>query len=148
MNIHSSNELRRYNYLINEIKAAYHEISSTLGLSDSSMVVLYTVCDNGGSCMLKEIYRNSGISKQTINSALRKLESEDIIYLESAGMKKKKVCLTENGKSLSDHTAGKIIEMENAIFSSWTKEDVEKYLELTERYLLDLKASSSKLKTE
>lgn len=148
MNIHSSKELRRYNYLINEIEAAYHEISSALGLSDSSMIVLYAVFDNDGSCMLKDICRNSGISKQTINSALRKLESEGIIYLESAGTKNKKVCLTEHGKRLADHTAGKIIEMENNIFSSWAKEDVEKYLELTERYLLDLKESSSKLKNE
>lgn len=148
MNIHSSKELRRYNYLISEIEAAYHEISSALGLSDSSMIVLYTVFDNGGSCMLQDICRNSGISKQTINSALRKLESEGIIYLESAGTKNKKVCLTEQGKHLANHTAGKIIEMENDIFSSWEKEDVEKYLELTERYLLDLKASSTKLKNE
>lgn len=148
MNIHSFKELRRYNYLINEIEAAYHEISSTLCLSDSSMVVLYTACDNGGSCMLQDICHNSGISKQTINSALRKLESEGIIYLESAGTKNKKVCLTEQGKHLADHTAGKIIEIENDIFSSWANEDVEKYLELTERYLLDLKANSSKLKSK
>ncbi|MBD5477448.1 MAG: winged helix-turn-helix transcriptional regulator [Lachnospiraceae bacterium] len=148
MNIRSSKELRRYNYLINEIDAAYHEISSALGLSDSSMVVLYTICDNNGSCLLRDICRNSGISKQTINSALRKLESEGSIYLESAGMKKKKVCLTEHGKLLADRTAGKIIEMENDIFSSWSKEDLAKYLELTERYLLDLKTRSSKLKNE
>ncbi|MDE6738721.1 MAG: MarR family transcriptional regulator, partial [Lachnospiraceae bacterium] len=111
MDIHSSKELRRYNYLINEIDAAYHEIASTFGLSGSSMVILYTICDNEGSCLLRDICRNSGISKQTINSALRKLESEGIIYLESAGMKNKKVCLTAHGTLLTAHTAGKIIEM-------------------------------------
>ncbi|MDE6845291.1 MAG: MarR family transcriptional regulator [Lachnospiraceae bacterium] len=146
MNIHSSKELRRYNYLINEINASYHELSLTLGLSDSAMIVLYAICDNDGSCLLKDICRNSGVSKQTINSALRKLESENIIYLESAGMKNKKVCLTEHGKLLSNRTAGQIIEMENEIFSSWAKEDVGKYLELTERYLRDFQERSARLK--
>ncbi len=139
MNIHSSKELKRYNYLSSEIDAAYHELSSMLGLPDSSMIVLYTICDNGDSCLLKDIVRNSGISKQTVNSALRKLESEGIIYLESTGAKNKTVCLTKQGKELADRTARQIIDIENDIFSSWSQEDVKKYLELTERYLQDFR---------
>ena len=139
MKIHSSKELKRYNYLSSEIDAAYHEISSKLGQPDSSMIVLYTICDSGDSCLLRDIVHNSGISKQTVNSALRKLETEGIIYLESAGSKNKMVCLTEYGRKLAYRTAGKIIKMENDIFSSWPEADVEKYLELTERYLRDFK---------
>lgn len=148
MNIHSSKELRRYNYLVNEINNFYHELALSLGLSDSSLIILYAICDSNGSCLLKDICHNSGISKQTVNSALRKLEAEDIIYLESVDAKSKRVCLTEHGKLLADRTAGKIIEVENDIFSSWSKEDVEKYLELTERYLLDIKARGAKLKAD
>lgn len=139
MNIHSSKELKRYNYLSSEIDAAYHEISSILGLPDSSMIVLYTICDNGDSCLLADIVRNSGISKQTVNSALRKLEADGIIYLESAGARNKTVCLTKQGKELADRTARQIIDVENDIFSSWAQEDVKRYLELTERYLQDFK---------
>lgn len=139
MKIHSSKELKRYNYLSSEIDAAYHEASSKLGLPDSSIIVLYTICDNGDSCLLRDIIRNSGISKQTVNSALRKLEADGIIYLESVNAKNKTVCLTEQGKALADRTARKIIDMENDIFSSWTPEDRNKYLELTERYLRDFK---------
>lgn len=146
MRTHFSKELRRYNYLYNEIDAVYHELSLKLGLSDSSMLILYTICDYGDSCLLQDIYGNSGISKQTVNSALRKLEAEGIIYLEAAGPKNKKVCLTEQGRHLADRTAAKIIEIENHIFSSWEKEDVDKYLALTERYLNDLKERSVLLK--
>lgn len=134
-----SNELKRYNYLHSETDAAYHEASTKLGLPDSSMIVLYTICDCGGSCLLREICRSCGISKQTVNSALRRLEADEIIYLKNAGGKNKTVCLTEKGKKLAEQTAGKIIEMENAIFSSWTKEEVNQYLELTERYLHDFR---------
>ncbi|MDE6602939.1 MAG: winged helix-turn-helix transcriptional regulator [Lachnospiraceae bacterium] len=143
MKIQSSKPLKRYNYLVSEIDAVYHEISQKLGISDSVSIVLYTICDLGDPCPLKSICRSSGISKQTINSALRKLEAEGILYLEPDGHKAKTVCLTEKGRALADRTAGKIIEMENDIFSSWAEEDVNLYLELTERYLRDLKGRGS-----
>lgn len=134
-----SKELKRYNYLYSETDAAYHEAAFKLGLPDSSMLVLYAICSCGDSCLLRDICRSSGISKQTINSALRRLEADEIVYLKNAGGKNKTVCLTEKGKKLAEQTAGKIIEMENAIFSSWNKEEVDQYLELTERYLHDFR---------
>ena len=134
-----SNEMKRYNYLVGEIDAVYHEISLNLGLSDSAMKILYTICDNGDSCLLQEISRRSGISKQTINSAIRKLEKEGIVYLKSVGSKNKNVCLTDRGKQLAKRTALRLIEIENDIFASWEKNEIEKYLELTERFLTSLK---------
>lgn len=148
MHSHSSKELKRYNYLVGEIEAAYHEINMKLKVSDSAMIVLYSICDQGNSCLLRDICRNFGISKQTINSALRKLEAEGAVYLEAADAKNKRVCLTEQGKRLADRSARRIIDMENDIFSSWSEEDVEKYLELTERYLHDFRVRSEKLESE
>ena len=46
--------------------------------------------------------------------------------------------MTETGKRLGERTAGRLIEAENAIFASWSREDVEKYLSLTEMFLKDL----------
>lgn len=132
-------KLKRYNYLIGETEATYHEISLKLGLSDSAMKILYAICDNGKSCLLQEICRSSGMSKQTVNSAIRKLENEGIVYLENVGQKAKNVCLTESGKELVQKTALRVIEIENSIFESWREEDVEFYLRLTEQYLVDLK---------
>lgn len=148
MHSHSSKELKRYNYLAGEIEAAYHEVNSKLKISDSAMIILYAICDQGDSCLLRDICRNFCISKQTVNSALRKLEAEGAVYLEAADAKNKRVCLTEQGKRLSDRTARKMIEIENDIFSSWPEEEVEKYLELTERYLHDFKVRSGKLEHE
>lgn len=113
-------------------------MSLKLGLSDSAMKILYTICDNGNHCLLQDICRQSGLSKQTVNSALRKLEGEGIVYLEAAGAKNKRVCLTKEGKRLGERTAGRIIEAENAIFASWPREDVENYLSLTEKFLAAL----------
>ena len=92
----SSKSLRRYNYLFSETNAAYHEMSARLGLSDSAAQILYTICDCGSGyrCPLHRICMETGVSKQTINSALRKLEGEGYVYLEQAGGKRKDVCLT------------------------------------------------------
>lgn len=135
MNDYISKEMKRYNHLCSEIDGAYHEMSVKLGLSDSAMVILYTICDAGDSCLLQEICLRSGISKQTINSSIRKLEAEGILYLEAAGAKNKNVCFTEKGKALAKQTALRMMEAENEIFAEWPKEDVEQYLALTERYL-------------
>ncbi len=138
-------KLKRYNYLFGETEAVYHEISLKMGLSDSAMRVLYAVCDRGDSRLLQEICRYSGLSKQTVNSAVRKLEKEGVLYLESAGAKAKNVCLTDAGKDLARKTVLRIIEMENDIFESWTEEDMKAYLRFTEQFLMDLKKKAEEL---
>lgn len=132
-------EMARFNHLNAEIDAAYHDAALKLGLSDSAMLILYTICSNGDSCLLSDITRLSGVSKQTINSALRKLESQEIVYLEAAGGHKKKVCLTDQGKVLTEQTVQRIIAMENEIFGSWEPQEWALYVELTQRYLTAFK---------
>ncbi len=141
----ASNELKRVNFLFGETGAAYHEMYLKLGMSDSSCSILYAVLENGESRPLQEICHYTGLSKQTINSAIRKLEADGILYLEMSGSRTKTVCLTEKGKALAEQTAGKVMAAENEIFASWPQEDVEKYLELTEAYLLALKEKAKDL---
>lgn len=134
-----TSELKRLNYLTSEIDAAYHEAALKLGLSDAAMMVLYAVCNSGGSCLLSDICKFSGTSRQTIHSAICKLEAEELIYLEASGGKKKRVFLTEKGTSRSKNGVARLAELENDILSSWPQEDQEKYLELTQKYLTALK---------
>lgn len=138
--------MKRFNYLLGELDAVYHEMSLKLGLTDSAMIVLYTICDQGDGCPLQNICRYSGLSKQTVNSALRRLEAEGILYLESAGSRNKNVCLTEAGTVLAERTAGRILQAENEIFASWPESDTEKYLKLTENFLTALKEKAEQMK--
>ncbi len=138
-------KLKRYNYLFGETEAVYHGISLKLGLSDSAMRILYAICDQGDSRLLQEICLYSGLSKQTVNSAVRKLEKEGVLYLENAGARAKNVCLTDRGKALAEKTALRIIEMENDIFESWAEEDMEAYLKLTEQFLTDLRKRAERI---
>lgn len=141
----ASKNLKRYNQFISEINSVYHEISYKLKISDSAMMILYTICNYGKKCPLKTICYESGLTKQTINSALRNLEKEDVIYLENSDLKRKMVFLTDKGEELTKKTALKLQMLENEIFDSWTEDDVNKYLELTERFLNDLKKKANAL---
>lgn len=137
---HVMREMQRFNNLLGEIDAAYHEANQRLGLNDSAMQVLYVVCNDGGETLLSRICGISGASKQTINSALRGLEKAGHIRLETLPGRRKKVCLTEQGEALARRTALRLIRVENAVFGGWTEEERETYLALTQRYLTDFRA--------
>ena len=136
-------QMKRFNFLMSEIDTAYHDAALKLGMSDSVMLVLYTLCSCGGECMLGDI--TSGVSKQTVNSALRKLESEGIVYLEAFEGRKKKVYLTEKGRQHAGDTVLRVIEAENGIFASWSDEERSTYIDLTQRYLADFREKVKEL---
>lgn len=145
MNSNSSKEMRRFNHLHGEIEATYHDSALRMRISDSVSKILYTICSVGDSFLLNDICRNTGLSKQTVNSAIRNLENDGFVYLEAVDGKSKRVCLTESGKQFAANTAFRLVEIENAIFESWSENDVQKYLELTERFLISLKEKVGQL---
>ena len=139
------NQVKRINYLHSEINNVFHEMSQQMGLSDSVSCILYTICNFGDSCLLTDIINMTGIPKQTVNSALRKLEGEGYLQLETAQSRRKKVVLTEAGKLLTRKTAEQMIRMENEIYASWTEEERQLHLALTQRYLDQLKEKAKEL---
>lgn len=133
--------MRRLNYLIAETDAVYHELAHRLGVADSTLQILYTICDAGadGCCPLPLICRWTGVNRQTVYSAVRKLQAEGLVHLQASDAKSKLVCLTPQGWQLARRTALPLQRLENEILAAWPKQDVEVYLALTERFLLDLK---------
>lgn len=131
--------LRRFNSLLNETDQVYHEAALAMGLSDSAMWVLYALWEGEGSLPLRQLCGTCGLTKQTVNSALRKLEGAGALYLEPLTPREKRVALTEAGRSLAAETAGRVMAAENAVYARWDPEDVGKYLELTERYVRQLR---------
>ena len=141
----TSSAMKRYNHLLDEISAVYHDISLKLNITDSEMIVLYAIHDCGDRRALNEIVRITGVPKQTIHSAVKKLESRGVVRLEKTDGKHKEVCLTEEGIPLVQRTAESIVRAENEIFAGWDAQDVEKYLALTERFLNELRIKSREI---
>jgi len=128
-------KIHRINYLNTELDALYHRASLKLNLTDSASIVLYTIYDNGSDCLLRDIYQQSGISKQTVNSALRKLEKDGIIYLKQHSGRAKKVVLTDAGKDYVQRTIARLFQAEAAAFSSWTEEEINAHIGFLEKYI-------------
>ena len=138
----------RLNALISETNAVYHDIAQCLGVSDSVMQILYVALGQGGSCTLREVCLLTGISKQTLSSALRKLEGENLVCLQAVDGKKKRICLTEKGTALAEVTAGRELDLEAAILEGWEPEAAASYLQLTERYLDGLRRGLQDLRQD
>ncbi len=145
MEIKMKLDARRYNQLIAQIDAVYHELALKQGYSDSEMSILYALSDNDGECLLGDIIKQSALSKQTVNSALRKLEKREILYSESAGGKAKRILLTEKGRAVVSETVEKILEAENRVYASWKPEEWQLYVELTEQFLKQIQKEMRKL---
>ena len=97
-------------------------------------IILYTLSVEGGECALSDIVLLSGLPKQTVNSAIRKMEEEEIIFLSENGKRRKNVVLTEKGREKAEKSVVKLIEIENGIFSRWGEEKTERYIKETEEY--------------
>lgn len=128
-------KLHRINNLLAETDAVYHQASLRLGIADSTMRILYTILDNGESCLLSDVYKQSGISKQTVNSALRKLENDRMVYLERLKGNGKTVHLTDEGKALVRQTAARLYDAERKALAAWTEEEIAQHITLLEKYL-------------
>ncbi len=138
-------KIHRINYLNAELNALYHHASLKLGLTDSASMVLYSIYDNGGNCLLSDIYKQSGVSKQTVNSAIRNLEKNGMICLEQYSSRAKKVVLTEPGKEYAQKTVARLFDAEAAAFASWTEDEINAHIGFMEKYIDSFRGQVEKL---
>lgn len=125
----------QYTYLAGEINALYHEAAVKMGISDSIQNILYVICEKGENrCLQSEISKLTGISRQTINSAIRKLEQDGIVYLEQGKGRNTIVCLTEQGEKYAMEKVYPLFDVENKIWDEWTEDEQQQYIMLTKKY--------------
>ena len=127
--------LWEYNTIFKENDEVYRCAAKTLGISDCSLWILYTLRTEQKAITQKEICEAFYYPKQTVNSALKKLENEGYIALtEMKDRRSKKITLTESGKKLAARTADKLIEAEPAAMSEPTDEEQKRFIELFRKY--------------
>lgn len=138
-------KVQRINCLSNDLEMVYHYAARKLKVSDSVLIVLYMIYEKGDGCLLYDICRDSCVSKQTINSAIRKLEREEILYLEQDKGKRKRVFLTEKGQRHITKTAARLYRAECDAMKDWTDEELEEYLRLMKKYTDSLRGQIEKM---
>lgn len=136
--MHSS-QAREYLHISGEIDSIYHEIALKFGISDSVLNVLYVICEKGNQCLQSDIFRLTGMSRQTINTAIRKLEKDEIVFLEQGTGRNTIVCLTEKGKVFCSKNIIPLFNIEDKIWNEWTDEERKQYLAFEQKYCDSLK---------
>jgi len=128
-------KLREINNVWERIDKLYHEVARKFGLSDADFHILYILYRPEEYVPQKEIYQQTGISKSTINSAVKKMEQEGIIKINVIDGRSTQVGLTSKGRKLSSKSVEKIIEIENRIYDSWSEEKRETMLNVNKDFM-------------
>ncbi len=124
MDMNNDGYLRILNHRLKENDDWYQQAAKILGISDSTFWILYMLYDYPDGITQRDICTMSCFPKQTINSALKKLETDGIITLiPGDDGRSKKIMLTAAGSELVDKTVVKAREAEYAALNGMTDEE-------------------------
>lgn len=126
--------IHEFNRINNEINALYHLAAARNGLSDSEHMILYILSDEGDGITQSEIMTSCDMSKQTVNSAIAKMQREGLLTLGVKMGRQKRIFLTEAGRQIIQEKIEPLISLEDGIVNSWTQEERSLYLNLSERF--------------
>lgn len=128
-----SPSMQKINVIMVRIDEVYHEAALRLGLSDSSMWILYLLAQYG-ELTQAQISRMCGISKQTIHSSVLKLTGDGILEVQTSA-KNMPLKVTAKGKTFINEKISKLIRAENAVMDSWSPEEQQQFIRFNQQYL-------------
>ncbi len=130
-----------FNRIFKEQDYFYYQAAAKANLSEAAFWILFGICDSEKSWTQSEICREFYYSKQTVNSAVKRLEKMGFIRLmaDRGNGNRKILVLTETGKAYCQAEIVPLIEAEQDAFVSFTDEEVEILLSLMQRQLDALK---------
>lgn len=124
-----------YNSIIKENDELYRHAAKASGLSECAFWILYALRADGEKLTQSDICNSLYQPKQTVNSALKKLENEGYIALLHAGDQRgKPIHLTEKGLLLAARTVDRVIGFEHAALRGLSDEEQETFIRLFRQY--------------
>ena len=139
--------LEEINKIYKESNEIYRAAAKTLGLPDCAFWVLYSLrtaeTKLTQSALCAQLYE----PKQTIHSALKKLEGEGYICFQQGNDHRSKyICLTEQGTLLSENTVDQVIRAELAALHEMEDGDKKAFISLFTKYTELVKQSIETLR--
>ena len=142
MSKHLSKKMLELNEIMKETYDLYRNLAKKFKMSDCMIWILYILREDDRSVTQSDICNMMYMPKQTVNSSLKKMESEGYIELLNINDKRsKQVCLTEKGVDLANNTVDIIISKENNALSKMDKEEQALFINLFKKYKDLLKES-------
>ncbi len=134
----TGSRLSEWNALLREEDDIYRAAIRDLGMPDGAFWILYALRADGRDgeeLTQSEICQILYQSKQTTNSALKKLEAAGYLEL-CAGIdrRSKRIHLTEAGWDLAARTADRLIAAEKRAFFQMTGEEQDTLLRLSKKF--------------
>lgn len=143
-----SKYLKEYNHIYKEANDIYHEIARKLQLSDSALDIFYTIFEIGDNCLQRDICKASCMPKQTVNSSIRKLQTDGYLTLSPGKGRSMHIHLTASGKKLIQEKLVPLIRIENDAFEDMTVEECEQLIHLNAKYNQALRSRLSNLEED
>ncbi len=132
--------ISEYNQLHKECDALYHFVAVQLGLSDCSFWILYVLTETKESIRQSELCDNAFMSRQTVNSALKKLEKNGIVELRRIdGKMGKNIHLTETGEKFVSEKIMPVLQAEANACATFKKEEKEFFLRTFKTFVDNLR---------
>ena len=138
--ISKQNELNRLNKAVSEL---YHALCVQIGMSDSVFDIFYAIAALGDGCCQRDICDYAFTSKQTIHSAIHKLEKEGLLSFSPGKGREMLIYLTPAGEQFMRETVTPVIAMENEVISQMPAEETDQLIQLTRKYLNCLRCQSN-----
>ena len=123
------------NHRLKENDDWYQQAAKLLGLSDSTFWILYMLYDYPDGITQSEICSMSCFPKQTVNSSLKKLETDGTISLvPGSDARSKKIILTAAGKELIENTVVKVRHAEYTALHGMTEAEKEALVSTLDKF--------------
>ena len=137
--------LREFDRVNREWNDLYHEVALRMGISDSTYSIFYILYNLGDGCLQRDICYEAFANKQTINSAIRKMEKDGYIYLQQGRGRDKHIYLTDTGKQFAEKYIVPIVQSENSAVMALKPEEQKELLRLVKTYVENLKSRLKEL---
>ena len=135
--------LEEFNRIMKENDNLYRNAAKTLGLTDCTFWILYALREENSVLTQSEICNLMYQPKQTVNSALKKMELEGYINLRSHNNRRsKQIHLNNKGIALAEKTVDKMIAVEQEALSDSEREI---FISLFQKYTKLLKSKMQTL---
>lgn len=100
----------------------YYEWSKQSGMSETAFYILMTVWEKDGSCTQADISDYWSYSRQTVNSAIKLLETDGYLSLiQQQSGRKKTVDLTEKGRQYAQTFIAPLLCLDTEVWQSLPK---------------------------
>lgn len=123
-----------YTKINKEFDELYHKLAVHYNLSDSDFWILYSLYENKQPCSQIEICNDWYFNKQTINSAIKKLEK--LGYVNKGNSENsKKISLTPLGLQIAEKSIKEVMKIEDIAFSKINEKELDNIIYLLQKVL-------------